>query len=274
MDYLEIKGQQMLRGQVQISGAKNAALPILASTLLAKNPVCLDNVPHVADVRALVELLEHLGSSAKWHTPNHLEISTNPMYCTKMSCTAPYEIVRKMRASILVLGPLLGRFGKCQVSLPGGCAIGARPVDLHLSALEKMGAEIAIDKGYIVAKAKGGLKGCDLIFDKITVTGTENILMAASMAKGQTRIINAAKEPEVVQLCAFLQAGGVKISGVGWGAPGAGCRSGGFKLSRHRHHPRSHRVRDLSMRRGDHQLPPNTHPCQRPPFRSCAGKIK
>ncbi|CRF49171.1 UDP-N-acetylglucosamine 1-carboxyvinyltransferase [Helicobacter heilmannii] len=217
MDYLEIKGQQMLRGQVQISGAKNAALPLLASTLLAKNPVCLDNVPHVADVRALVELLEHLGSSAKWHTPNHLEISTNPMYCTKMSCTAPYEIVRKMRASILVLGPLLGRFGKCQVSLPGGCAIGARPVDLHLSALEKMGAEIAIDKGYIVAKAKGGLKGCDLIFDKITVTGTENILMAASMAKGQTRIINAAKEPEVVQLCAFLQAGGVKISGVGSG---------------------------------------------------------
>ncbi|BDQ28715.1 UDP-N-acetylglucosamine 1-carboxyvinyltransferase [Helicobacter ailurogastricus] len=213
MDYLEIKGGQTLNGQVAISGAKNAALPLLASTLLAKEQVRLNNLPHVADVRALVELLEHLGAQAKWHTPNALEINTSQT----TQCIAPYEIVRKMRASILVLGPLLGRFGKCQVSLPGGCAIGARPVDLHLSALEKMGAEIAIDKGYIVAKAKKGLKGCDLIFDKITVTGTENILMAASLAKGQTRIINAAKEPEVAQLCAFLQAGGVQISGVGSG---------------------------------------------------------
>ncbi|GLH58724.1 UDP-N-acetylglucosamine 1-carboxyvinyltransferase [Helicobacter ailurogastricus] len=213
MDYLEIKGGQTLNGQVAISGAKNAALPLLASTLLAKEQVRLNNLPHVADVRALVELLEHLGAQAKWHTPNTLEINTSQT----TQCIAPYEIVRKMRASILVLGPLLGRFGKCQVSLPGGCAIGARPVDLHLSALEKMGAEIAIDKGYIVAKAKKGLKGCDLIFDKITVTGTENILMAASLAKGQTRIINAAKEPEVAQLCAFLQAGGVQISGVGSG---------------------------------------------------------
>ncbi|BCZ19669.1 hypothetical protein NHP190012_13110 [Helicobacter sp. NHP19-012] len=155
MDYLEIKGQQTLSGQVAISGAKNAALPLLASTLLAKEQVRLHNLPHVADVRALVQLLEHLGSNAIWHTPNSLEISTSPTHCTAVRCTAPYEIVRKMRASILVLGPLLGRFGKCQVSLPGGCAIGARPVDLHLSALEKMGAEITIDKGYIVAKAKG-----------------------------------------------------------------------------------------------------------------------
>ncbi|GMB93287.1 UDP-N-acetylglucosamine 1-carboxyvinyltransferase MurA [Helicobacter bizzozeronii] len=215
MDYLEIKGQEPLKGSVPISGAKNAALPILASTLLEQESVALSGLPAVADVRALVELLEHLGVQTQWHTPNSLEIRTTSLNCSTERCTAPYDIVRKMRASILVLGPLLARFGSCAVSLPGGCAIGARPVDLHLKALEKMGAHIHIEKGYIIAKAKHGLKGCDIILDKITVTGTENILMAASLAKGETKIINAAKEPEVVQLCHFLQSAGVEISGVG-----------------------------------------------------------
>lgn len=211
MDYLEIKGQEMLKGSVPISGSKNAALPILASTLLGEESVSISGLPAVADVRALVELLVHLGVQVQWQSPHELNTNAKDIACLQ----APYDIVRKMRASILVLGPLLARFGACMVSLPGGCAIGARPVDLHLKALEKMGAHIHIEKGYIVAKAKHGLKGCDVIFDKITVTGTENIVMAASLAKAETRIINAAKEPEVVQLCEFLQSAGVEISGVG-----------------------------------------------------------
>ncbi|WP_104578150.1 UDP-N-acetylglucosamine 1-carboxyvinyltransferase [Helicobacter felis] len=210
MDYLEIKGQQSLEGQIPISGAKNAALPILACTLLG-HAAHISNLPAVADVQAMATLLTHLGVQLEWQNPHEIHLDASQI--THMD--APYEIVRKMRASILVLGPLLARLGRCKVSLPGGCAIGARPVDLHLKALEKMGAQIHIDQGYIVAKAKKGLKGCDLVFDKISVTGTENILMAASLAHGESRIINAAREPEVVQLCEFLQAAGVEIDGVG-----------------------------------------------------------
>ncbi|PAF43808.1 UDP-N-acetylglucosamine 1-carboxyvinyltransferase [Helicobacter sp. 11S03491-1] len=211
MDYLQITGGKTLKGEVRISGAKNSALPILASALLCKNLLRISNLPDVADVKTLAKLLEHLGSEIEWVSPNELLIHSERIIHTK----AIYDIVRKMRASILVLGPLLARFGKCEVSLPGGCAIGARPVDLHIKAMEKMGAEISIEGGYIVARAPKGLKGADVMFDKITVTGSENILMAAALAKGVTRIINAAKEPEVVQLCQILQSAGVEIQGVG-----------------------------------------------------------
>lgn len=211
MDYLKITGGSCLGGEVKISGAKNSALPILASALLCENPLKITNLPDVADVKTLAKLLEHLGSTIEWTSPNELLIQSDRIIHTK----AVYDIVRKMRASILVLGPLLARFRKCEVSLPGGCAIGARPVDLHIKAMEKMGADISIEGGYIIAKAPSGLKGGDIVFDKITVTGTENVLMAAALAKGTTRIVNAAKEPEVVQLCEILQSAGVQIDGVG-----------------------------------------------------------
>lgn len=211
MDYLKITGGSHLNGEVKISGAKNSALPILASALLCENPLKITNLPDVADVKTLAKLLEHLGSTIEWTSPNELLIQSDRIIHTK----AVYDIVRKMRASILVLGPLLARFRKCEVSLPGGCAIGARPVDLHIKAMEKMGADISIEGGYIIAKAPSGLKGGDIVFDKITVTGTENVLMAAALAKGTTRIVNAAKEPEVVQLCEILQSAGVQIDGVG-----------------------------------------------------------
>lgn len=211
MDYLSIIGNKSLKGEVKISGAKNSALPILGSALLCKNPLKISNLPDVMDVKTLAKLLEHLGSNIEWKSPNELYIESNRIIHTK----ATYDIVRKMRASILVLGPLLTRFGKCEVSLPGGCAIGARPVDLHIKAMEKMGASISISGGYIVAQASNGLKGADIVFDKITVTGTENVLMAAALAKGKTRIINAAKEPEVIQLCHILQKAGLEIEGIG-----------------------------------------------------------
>jgi len=206
--YLNIKQTPKLSGSIKISGAKNAALPIIASTILAKNNVLLTNVPEVADVKTLLKLFNLLGAEYSFEN-NILNINTNAIFNT----TAVYEIVKTMRASILVLGPLLVRFGECKVSLPGGCAIGARPVDLHLKALEAMGATIKIEGGYI--KAEGKLKGADIIFDKITVTGTENIVMAAALARGKTRIINAAKEPEVIQLCEILQHTGVEIEGIG-----------------------------------------------------------
>ncbi len=206
--YLNIKHSPKLSGSIKISGAKNAALPIIASTILAKNDVVLTNVPEVADVKTLLKLFNLLGAEFEFNN-NELKINTNNINNT----TAVYEIVKTMRASILVLGPLLARFNECKVSLPGGCAIGARPVDLHLKALELMGADIKIEGGYI--HATGKLKGADIIFDKITVTGTENIVMAASLAKGKTRIINAAKEPEVIELCEVLKKAGVDISGIG-----------------------------------------------------------
>jgi len=210
MDYLEITGPCTLSGEVRISGAKNAALPLIAMSILSKNEITIGNMPEVADIKTLLQLLQKLGSS--YTLNNHtLKIDTSALNSTK----ATYDIVRTMRASILVLGPLLARFGHCEVSLPGGCAIGERPVDLHLKALELMGAEIIIENGYINAKAPNGLKGATIIFDKITVTGTENIVMAAALAEGETKIVNAAKEPEVVQLCEILEDSGVKIRGIG-----------------------------------------------------------
>lgn len=210
MDFLQITGGAKLSGNVKISGAKNAALPIIANTILAKNEVKITNMPEVVDIKTLIKLLGNLGANT--NLANHtLSIDTTSINSTK----ATYDIVRKMRASILVLGPLLSRFGHCEVSLPGGCAIGARPIDLHLGALEKMGAQISIEDGYVVANAPSGLKGCEIMFDKITVTGCENILMAAALAKGKTRILNAAKEPEVVQICEILRDSGLSISGIG-----------------------------------------------------------
>jgi len=206
--YLKIKHSPKLKGSVQISGAKNSALPVIAASILSKNNFYLDNVPEVADVKTLLKLLKNLGAEFEFNK-NSLIINTKNINNT----TAVYEIVKTMRASILVLGPLLARFKDCKVSLPGGCAIGARPVDLHLKALNLMGADIKIENGYI--HAKGNLKGTDIIFDKITVTGTENIIMAAALAKGKTRIINAAKEPEIIQLCEIIKNAGINIKGIG-----------------------------------------------------------
>ncbi|MDR1976532.1 MAG: UDP-N-acetylglucosamine 1-carboxyvinyltransferase, partial [Campylobacteraceae bacterium] len=209
MDYLEIQGSQKLHGEVLISGAKNAALPLLTLTLLSKTPVKIDNVPDVADVRTLLKLLETLGAAQQFEN-NSVVLDTSGVNST----CANYDMVRKMRASILTLGPLLTRFGHCEVSLPGGCAIGQRPIDLHLKALEMMGAHIDIRQGYVIASAPNGLKGANIVFDKITVTGSENIIMAAALAHGTTTLSNVAKEPEVVQLCEVLSASGVEIKGI------------------------------------------------------------
>ncbi len=208
--YLSIKGKQKLKGSVCISGAKNSALPLLAATLLSKNKITLSNIPNVVDVKTLLKLLENLGAKTELNG-SVVSVDTTPV---KSAC-ANYDIVRKMRASILTLGPLLARFGHCEVSMPGGCAIGQRPIDLHLKALEQMGATIELKQGYVVAKAPDGLKGTTIIFDKVTVTGSENILMAAALAHGVTKLVNVAKEPEVVQLCEVLRDAGVKIEGIG-----------------------------------------------------------
>ncbi|WP_038814629.1 UDP-N-acetylglucosamine 1-carboxyvinyltransferase [Campylobacter jejuni] len=208
MTYLEIEGTNHLSGNVTISGAKNAALPLIVSSILAKNEVKINNVPNVADIKTLISLLENLGAKVNFENNSAL-LNTNTLNQT----IAKYDIVRKMRASILTLGPLLARFGHCEVSLPGGCAIGQRPIDLHLLALEKMGANIQIKQGYVVAS--GNLKGNEILFDKITVTGSENIIMAAALAKGKTKLLNVAKEPEVVQLCEVLKDAGLEIKGIG-----------------------------------------------------------
>jgi len=210
MDYLQLHGKQSINGEIKISGAKNAALPLIAISILAKNNINISNLPNVADINTLLKLLSNLGATCNKGT-NSVDIDTSKLNQTK----ATYDIVKTMRASILVLGPILTRFGHCEVSLPGGCAIGQRPVDLHLKALEQMGANIEIKSGYIEATAPNGLKGCEIIFDKITVTGTANILMAAALAHGETTIVNAAREPEVVQLCEVLSQSGVKVEGVG-----------------------------------------------------------
>ena len=210
MDYLEIVGGKKLSGNVTISGAKNAALPIIAATILSNKEVTLTNLPNVVDIRTLLKLLTMLGGTVD-HDKTVAYVNNGSITSTK----AVYEIVSQMRASILVLGPLLARFGECEVSLPGGCAIGQRPIDLHLKALESMGATIEIKGGYVHAMAPEGLKGAKIIFDKITVGGTENIVMAAALAHGTTSIVNAAKEPEVVQLCEMIAAAGVKIEGIG-----------------------------------------------------------
>jgi UDP-N-acetylglucosamine 1-carboxyvinyltransferase len=210
MDKLQITGGRPLEGEVRISGAKNATLPILAATLLADGPVTISNVPHLQDVTTMIELLGRMGVSVT--IDERLRIEVDPT--TIREQFAPYELVKTMRASILVLGPLVARYGNADVSLPGGCAIGARPVNIHVAGLQAMGADIHIENGYIKARA-GRLKGARLVLDTVTVTGTENLMMAAVLADGETVIENAAREPEVVDLANFLVAMGAKIRGAG-----------------------------------------------------------
>lgn len=210
MDKLIIQGGTRLQGEIRISGAKNAALPILAATLLASTPVTVRNVPHLHDITTTMELLGRMGLELTIDEKMNVHVDSS----TIREFFAPYELVRTMRASILVLGPLLARFGRADVSLPGGCAIGSRPVNLHLEGLAAMGAELTVDGGYIRASAKR-LKGVDLWLDLVTVTGTENLMMAASMAKGVTVIRNAAREPEVVDLANCLSSMGARIEGAG-----------------------------------------------------------
>lgn len=208
---LLIKGGVTLNGEISISGAKNAALPIIAATLLASDPVTLSNVPHLQDVTTFLELLGRMGVKILVDERMKIEVHANHLE----RCEAAYDLVKTMRASILVLGPLLARYGKADVSLPGGCAIGSRPVDQHIKGLEAMGANIEIDNGYIKARIDGRLQGATIHFDMVTVTGTENILMAATLAEGRTIIQNAAREPEVSDLANFLNMLGAKISGIG-----------------------------------------------------------
>ncbi len=210
MDYLKAQRVQSLHGTINISGAKNASLPLIAMTILAKNKVSITNLPVVTDIKTLLKLLTNLGGEVMFEE-DKVVVDTISLHETK----ATYDIVKTMRASILVLGPILSRFGHCEVSLPGGCAIGQRPIDLHLKALEQMGAIIDIKSGYIQATAPDGLKGANIIFDKVTVTGTANIVMAAALAHGVTTITNAAREPEVVQLCEVLEKSGIEIEGIG-----------------------------------------------------------
>ncbi len=210
MSKLMITGNGPLSGELRASGAKNAVLPILAATLLAETPITIGNVPHLQDVTTTMELLGRMG--VKLVVDERMNIEVDPR--TIQSFQAPYDLVRTMRASILVLGPLVARFGQAEVSLPGGCAIGSRPVDLHLKGLAAMGADIRVENGYIRASAKR-LKGARIVLDLVTVTGTENLLMAAALADGVTVIENAAREPEVVDLAECLNAMGAKISGAG-----------------------------------------------------------
>jgi len=210
MDRLIITGGQTLQGEIRISGAKNAALPIIVSTLLAREPVTIRNIPHLHDITTTMELLGRMGVSITMGEKLDVEVDSS----TIQNFSAPYELVKTMRASILVLGPLLARFGKAEVSLPGGCAIGSRPVNLHIHGLELMGADISVENGYIKAKAKR-LKGAKIVMDLVTVTGTENLMMAACLADGTTIIENAAREPEVVDLANCLIAMGAKIEGAG-----------------------------------------------------------
>ncbi|PCJ86853.1 MAG: UDP-N-acetylglucosamine 1-carboxyvinyltransferase [Thiotrichaceae bacterium] len=210
MNKLLINGGITLDGNVRISGAKNAVLPILAATLLADSPATIENVPHLHDVTTTVELLGCMGVMVSIDEKLSVEVDCS----TIENYTAPYHLVKTMRSSILVLGPLLARFGVAEVSLPGGCAIGSRPVDLHIKGLQAMGAEIDVSNGYIHAKASR-LKGTRLVMDIVTVTGTENLMMAAALADGETVIENAAREPEVVDLANFINAMGGKISGAG-----------------------------------------------------------
>jgi UDP-N-acetylglucosamine 1-carboxyvinyltransferase len=209
MDKLIITGGTQLSGELRIAGAKNAALPILAAALLSEEPVTIGNIPHLHDITTTMQLLGQMGVRLTIDEKMNIEVDC----CEINKFEAPYELVKTMRASILVLGPLLARYGQACVSLPGGCAIGSRPVDIHLDALLKMGAEIKVEGGYIHAKASR-LKGCRLVLEKVTVTGTENLLMAAVLAEGTTIIENAAKEPEVSDLAHFLNAMGAKITGI------------------------------------------------------------
>jgi UDP-N-acetylglucosamine 1-carboxyvinyltransferase len=209
LDYFQIRGGTPLQGRIPISGAKNAALPILAATLLTDKVSTLSNVPHLNDITTMVELLGALGADVAMDESMALKVSAAQLNNQR----APYALVKTMRASILVMGPLLARFGRAEVSFPGGCAIGSRPVDLHLKGFEAMGAHIDVRDGYIVATTDNGLKGCDFTFDTVTVGGTENLLMAAVLAEGRTVLRNAAREPEITDLVAFLRGMGADIEG-------------------------------------------------------------
>ncbi len=210
MDKLQIRGGVPLSGEVRISGAKNATLPILAGALLADGPVTIGNVPHLQDVTTMIELLGRMGASVT--VDERMRIEVDPR--TVRETFAPYDLVKTMRAAILVLGPLVARHGSADVSLPGGCAIGARPVNIHVAGLQAMGAEVHIENGYIKARA-GRLKGARIVLETVTVTGTENLMMAACLAEGRTILENAAREPEIIDLALFLNAMGAKVSGQG-----------------------------------------------------------
>ncbi|GAA5138283.1 UDP-N-acetylglucosamine 1-carboxyvinyltransferase [Thalassotalea piscium] len=211
MDAFKITGGIALNGEVAISGAKNSALPILMATLLSETPIVISNVPRLKDIETTVKLLTQLGAIVEWQDHNTVKIDASNVNQYKAS----YELVKTMRASILVLGPLLARFGHAEVSLPGGCAIGARPVNLHIHGLKLMGADIEVENGYIVADNNGRLKGANIFMDVVSVTGTENLMMAAALAEGTTYIENAAREPEIVDLANCLNAMGAKVSGAG-----------------------------------------------------------
>ena len=211
MDKLIIEGGSPISGTLKISGAKNSALPILAAALLADGPVQIHNLPHLNDITTMITLLRCMGTEIT--IDEKLGVEIDPRSVNEL--TAPYELVKTMRASILVLGPLLARHGVANVSFPGGCAIGSRPVDIHLKGLEAMGAEITIDEGFIRARSNGRLKGADIVMEKVTVGGTENLLMAAVLAEGTTVLHNAAREPEIVDLADFLIAMGAEIEGAG-----------------------------------------------------------
>ena len=218
MDKIRIRGGRPLSGSIPISGAKNAALPLMAASLLTDEPLILTNLPHLADISTLATLLGQLGVEI---TLDGTILNGQAGHVIRLrtprieSGTAPYDLVRKMRASVLVLGPLLARHGEARVSLPGGCAIGTRPIDLHLSGLEQMGATVELDQGYVHARAPNGLHGARVVFPKVSVGATENLLMAASLARGKTVLVNAAREPEVTDLARCLMAMGSKIDGLG-----------------------------------------------------------
>jgi len=219
MDRIRIVGGRQLKGEIPISGAKNAALPLMAASLLTEDTLTLENLPHLVDITTQVGLLVHLGvqfhlngqARNNGHSGRVLEMCASRITST----CAPYDLVRKMRASILVLGPLVARMGHAEVSLPGGCAIGTRPVDLHLSGLEQLGARIELTEGYVRATAPDGLTGAEIVFPTVSVGATENLMMAAALARGETRLVNAAREPEIGDLADCLQKMGADISGVG-----------------------------------------------------------
>lgn len=219
MDRILIRGGTPLSGTIPIGGAKNAALPLMAAALLTDETLSLSNLPHLLDITTMAHLLAELGTDISMNGSaggdGHIGRVFGLKAATIRKTTAPYDLVRKMRASVLVLGPLLAREGVARVSLPGGCAIGTRPVDLHLKALQQMGAEIELAEGYIEARAPDGLKGAHILFPQVTVGGTENVLMAATLAEGQTVLANAAREPEITDLAHCLVAMGAKIDGIG-----------------------------------------------------------
>ncbi len=214
MDRIRIRGGRQLKGEIQISGAKNAALPLMATCLLTDQDVRLDNVPDLADITTMTHLLVQHGVEV---TTRHSTKGRSIIFsgANISDTTAPYDLVRKMRASVLVLGPLVARHGEAKVSLPGGCAIGTRPVDLHIRGLQQLGAEIELKEGYIFASARKGLVGAEVTFPKVSVGATENLLMAATLAKGETQLINAAREPEITDLANCLVAMGARIEGIG-----------------------------------------------------------